>query len=227
MSSLEYRLRDASHVKSQVVNLLKDLIGLIEDASAIATGQKTPWDRQYPEAEESADTDSDDGSPDTELGQIALDMADVVNCLLRLTVAIRNPAPHDRYVKTQFVEASHFEPFDIKHVHSKFDQIQPWLAERLGTAITRRRQYLKYRQSHHEKLAYGLDQQGFGADDAPDAETIASSIPSHLKDGGGSSTQIQAPLPVLRDDGSDTGMSQTSSTHDDTSGLNMFGKIIG
>jgi len=211
MSSLDYRLRDASHVKSQVVNLLKDFIGLIEDALAIATGQEAPWDQKYRDADEPADADSFDGSPpDTELGQIALDMADVVNCLLRLSVAIRNPAPHDRYVKTKLAEKSHFEPFDIRHVHSKFGQIQPWLAERLGKAISRRRQYLKYRESHHEKLAYGLDQDDVGAHDVPEAETVASSIPSHLKDGGGSSSQIQARLPIFRDDGSDAGMSQTS-----------------
>jgi hypothetical protein len=210
MSSLDYRLRDASHVKSQVINLLKDLVGLVEDASAIVKGEQVPWDQLLPDYEESADTSPYDGFLDTELDQIALDMADVVNCLLRLTVTIRNPAPHDRYVKTKCAEASHFEPFDIQHVQSKFDRIEPWLAERLGKAISRRRQYLKYRQSHHEKLAYGLGPYDLGADDAREAETVASSIPSHLKDGGGSSSQIQAALTVIRDDSSDTGMSETS-----------------
>jgi hypothetical protein len=206
MSSLDYRLRDASHIKSQVINLLKDLGQLVEDASAIARGQQTPWDQDELGEDDFADSDSDE-SPDTELGQIAVDMADVVNCLLRLTVSIRNPAPHDRYTQAKSTDASHYEPFDIQHVRSKFDDIEPWLADRLGKAISRRRQYLKYRHSHHEKLSHGLDEAELGASKALEDQTVASSIPSHLKEGRVSSTQAQ---PVLTDDASDAGMSQTS-----------------
>ncbi|KAK4040937.1 hypothetical protein C8A01DRAFT_34994 [Parachaetomium inaequale] len=204
MSSLDYRLRDASPIKSQVINLLKDLSQMTEDATAIARGEQTPWD-QHGLEEDDQYSDSDD-SPDTELGQIAVDMADVVNCLLRLTVTIRNPAPHDRYIQAKATDASHFEPFDIQHVRSKFDDIQLWLAERLGKAISRRRQYLRYRQSHHEKLAHGLDDAELDAGKTLEDQTVASSIPSHLKEGR-VSTKAQ---PILTDDGSDAGMSQTS-----------------
>ncbi|KAK3303045.1 uncharacterized protein B0T15DRAFT_538931 [Chaetomium strumarium] len=203
MSSLDYRLRDASHIKSQVLDLVRDLIQLIEDASAIAKGEETPWDQRDSGEDGYVGSDSDDEAPDTELGQIAADMADVINCLLRLTVTIRNPAPHDRYIQAKDTDASYFEPYDVQHVRSKFSEIEPWLEERLGKAISRRRQYLRYRQSHHQKLSRGLDQEldeGNGLED----ETIASSIPSHLKEGRNTDTS------VLRDDGSDAGMSQTS-----------------
>jgi hypothetical protein len=203
LSSLDYRLRDASHIKFQVINLLKDLSQLIEDASAIARGEQTPWDQEELEEDEQH-SDSDD-SPDTELGQIAVDMADVINCLLGLTVTIRNPAPHDRYIQARATDASHFEPFDIQHVRSKFDDIQPWLADWLGKAISRRRQYLRYRHSHHEKLSQGLDDE-LDAGKTLEDQTVASSIPSHLKEGR-VSTKAQ---PVLTDDASDAGMSQTS-----------------
>ncbi len=208
MSSLDFRLRDASHIKSQVINLLKDLIQLLQDASAIAKGEQIPWDDEKfedLEDEEMADADADDGLPDTELGQIVVGMADVTTCLLSLTMAIRNPAPHDRYIKTQSVDTSHFETYDIRHVRSKFDKIEPWLADRLGKAISSRRQYFKYRQSHHEKLAQGLD---LDADKNLEAETVASSIPTQLKDDHAGSSQAR--LLIHDDDGSDAGMSQTS-----------------
>jgi hypothetical protein len=182
MSSLDYRLRDASQIKSQVINLVQDLIRLIEDASAIAKGEETPWDQHDPGEGGYVDSDSDDEAPDTELGQIAADMADVVNCLLRLTVTIRNPAPHDRYKQAKNTDTSHFEPYDVHHVRSKFNEIEPWLAERLGKAISWRRQYLKYREFHHQKLSHGIDQE-LGEERALEAGTIASSIPSHLKEG--------------------------------------------
>jgi hypothetical protein len=130
-------------------------------------------------------------------------MADVVNCLVRLTVTIRNPGPRGRYIKTSSADASHFEAHDILHVRSKFNDVESSLADRLGKAISRRRQYFKYRESHHEKLSYGLDGE-FDGSKALEMETIASSIASHLKDGFSRVHQGQPP-PV-----SDDCMSQTS-----------------
>ncbi|RYP18301.1 hypothetical protein DL765_004021 [Monosporascus sp. GIB2] len=217
MSSLDYRLRDASHIKNQVINLLEDLIQLTGDASAIAKGEKIPWDQQETgEVDVESDEDSDPDSPDTELGQIAVDIADVVNCLLRLAITIRNPAPHDRYIEAKSTDASHFEFFDMKHVESKFGDIEPWLTYRLGKAISRRRQYLRYRQSHHEKLSHGVEVEDEPAavqaeESATVCDTVASSIPSHLKEGAGCEPgKAKALTPLIADDGSDAGMSQTS-----------------
>ena len=203
--SLDYRLRDASPIKDQVIGLLEDLCSLLDQAAAIASGEKTPWDQL--DDEEPAD-DPDDSSPTTELGQIVVEgVADVVDCLLRLSTTIRNPAPHDRFVTTHSADASHFEPYDIQHVRSKFPQIEPWLADRLGRATSRRRQYLRYRESHHAKLSQGLQVDGpdYVASSKCD-ETIASSIPSHMKD---KMESISRPA-ILEDDRSDTGVSQTS-----------------
>ncbi|KAM0553411.1 hypothetical protein ACHAPJ_007426 [Fusarium lateritium] len=203
--SLQYRLRDASHLQKQIVALLGDLIDLLEDAKAIVTGDKVPWDQL--EDDESlddeplpADVDADDSElPTTEMTQIAAGVSDVVNCLLRLSVAIRNPAPHDRFTTFVPIEASHYEPFDIQHVKSKFGDIEPFLTERLGKAISRRRQYFKYRQSHHLKLSHGLD------DEPKDSEsTIASSIPGHAKTTRFNLTSMD------EDAASDSGVTQTS-----------------
>ncbi|KAL2257994.1 hypothetical protein VTK26DRAFT_8861 [Humicola hyalothermophila] len=87
-SSLDYRLRDASHIKSQVINFLRDLIQLIEDALAIGKGEQTPWDQDCPEEEDFEASDSDDDFPDTEMGQIAANMSSVEKTCLRRPPAI-------------------------------------------------------------------------------------------------------------------------------------------
>ncbi|KAI8681049.1 C2H2-type domain-containing protein [Fusarium keratoplasticum] len=204
MSSLDHRLRDSSNIRNQVVNLLLDLDGLLEDAIAIITGEEPSWDQISSDWGVFLDQDAEESdSPDTELEQISVDVADVVNCLLRLNVAIRNPAPHDRFVESHSTDTSHYEPFDIEHVYSKFKSIDPGLAERLGKAISRRRQFFKYREAHRMKLSHGIDYHYLR-----DAETIASSLPEHFKDKIGASQFSR--LPVFEDNYSDAGVSQTS-----------------
>ncbi|KAF5597623.1 zinc finger transcription factor ace1 [Fusarium subglutinans] len=196
-SSLDYRLRDSSNVKDQVLSLLKDLVELMQDAHDILMGIEVPWDQIT--ADEEFD-ESDD--PDTELNQISADVADVVNCLLRLSVTIRNPAPHDRFIKSHSIDTSHYEIFDIQHVSSKFRSIDPLLAERLGKAISRRRQFFNYRLAHCTKLSQGLTHEG------GDGETIASSLPEYLKDAASGGQPL--PIDAIRGEGSDSGFSQTS-----------------
>jgi len=115
-SSLDYRLRDASHLKEQVISLLDDIQRGLSDLEAILTGEKTPWDRQLEddssEGEEEAvlfnksqpqvldsvatfdSTALNQGlSGSTEADQILGHLIDCVRCLLRLSIAIKHPAP--------------------------------------------------------------------------------------------------------------------------------------
>jgi hypothetical protein len=205
--SLQYRLRDASHLQKQVKSLLDELSELLEGANAIVTGEKIPWDRDEDEEATSLDADADsdsdsdlDDMPATEMAQIAQNVSDVINCLLRLSVAIRNPAPHDRFTTSASIDTSHYEHFDIQRVKDKFSGIEPFLADRLGRAISRRRQYFKYRETHHLKLAQGLDSR----EQHEVESTVASSLPRHAKIDGFS-------LGAVDEDGvSDSGVTQTS-----------------
>jgi len=205
--SLDFRLRDSSHIKKQVKDLLDELCTLLTRIIAIAAGDEIPWDQL--DDEEPLEDDADWDGPKTEMGQIVTEgVADAVDCLLRLTVVIRTPAPHDRFDKLRSADAAVFEPFDIRHIESKWPTVEPWLAERLGRALSRRREYFRYRESHHAKLSRGLDDNDTASSHG---ETKASSIPSHLKDKGASLSGEQATLlAVLEDDRSDTGASQTS-----------------
>ncbi|TAQ87578.1 hypothetical protein B7494_g4087 [Chlorociboria aeruginascens] len=160
-NSLTYRLRDASHLQRRVVEFLEDLNEKLRTASAIVSGQKIPWD-------DYSDVSSDDGStfgeetttsletetgPEakTELQQLMLAITEIISCLMRLSLTIENPAPHDLFTALTIFDFSPFEKADIAQVKMKFPLAAPSLAERLGKAIARRRQYLKYRQEHHKK----------------------------------------------------------------------------
>lgn len=165
-SSLDYRLRDASHIQQKIIRFLDDLTGMIQEAIAILSGDRKPYD-DLSDSDSSADESSKAGSvlgnparngpkPTTELQQIFLDIVEIVNCLYKLSIAIRNPAPHDRYLKSAAIDTSFYEFWDIQHTWNKFPAAKEYLVIRLGKAITRRRQHLKYRQKHHQKLAQDI-----------------------------------------------------------------------
>jgi hypothetical protein len=148
--------------------------------------------REDPTDTELAEYFQDDGSQDdSEIGRILTDIGHTVDCLLRLSTAIRTPAPHDRFKSRAGADmVERFEPWDTRHVEDKFPDIDVRIAERLGRAAARRRQYFKYREEHAEKLAEGLESWDTDDQDNEDkrrdeATTVASSIPNHLKDSFG------------------------------------------
>lgn len=205
--SLEYRLRDASHIRIEVLRLLEELSELLDDGRAILKGERVPWDKLPADEDE----DDEDSFPSTEIEQIIRNISDIISCLLRLSVAIRNPAPHDWFRTSHDTDTSHYEPYDISHVQTKFPAMELTIAERLGRAISRRRQYFKYRESHHTKLAEGLEAlEGLDLGVARKEElqsTVASSIPDAVRQNISFNAQANA---VNEDDASVTGVSQTS-----------------
>ncbi len=78
---------------------------------------------------------------------------------MKLSMIIRNSPSRDDYLKA--ASRYNFDPrYDIGHVKEKYGSAKGskgWLLERLGKGITRRRQFLKYRQEHHGKLARDWD----------------------------------------------------------------------
>jgi hypothetical protein len=72
--------------------------------------------------------------------------------LMRLSLSARNPAPHDQFTQSTRITMDHFEAFDVSHVKTKFPSAEDFLVVRLGKAITRRRQYLRYRRKNRRTL---------------------------------------------------------------------------
>lgn len=87
-----------------------------------------------------------------------------------------------------------FEKFDIAHVCEKFPSAPRLVSETLGKAISRRREYFKYRESHHRKLSEGIlaenaerpthdnrqDADGDARTEVRPLSTVASSIPQEF-----------------------------------------------
>lgn len=82
---------------------------------------------------------------------------DAINNLFRYSIIIRNNTNRDRYAKASAaaLSAPFNDEFDISHVWHKFPTLKSkkyeWLIERLGKAITQRRQYLRYCRVHRDK----------------------------------------------------------------------------
>ncbi|KAF4339309.1 transcription factor [Fusarium beomiforme] len=228
-ASLDHRLRDATHLQQQVTYLLSDISQSLEEAISFisgefpssdrnesierATEESTSFDILYGE-DESDELDFDDGPATISLTTLLKDIAEGIDCLLRLSVAIAHPAPHERFRKrgagsTEGV--SFYTPHDIAYVRDKFPNLSTDIATILGKFITRRRQFFKYRKAHHEKLVSGLETMVSGEQlDRSQSEviqkTLASSLPERFK-----MTSLNYLDAVLDEDiGSDAAISQTS-----------------
>ena len=86
----------------------------------------------------------------SEMGRLFNSIQFTILCLSRLP--IRKPAPLDRLKHRTSVDTSPYQHFDALYVRDKFPQMDVEGAMRLGKMITRRRQLLRYRQTHYENL---------------------------------------------------------------------------
>ncbi|PLN79177.1 hypothetical protein BDW42DRAFT_201764 [Aspergillus taichungensis] len=146
--SLDYRLRNASHIRDQVLRLLSRLERQFEEL------------QDYSKASHNNDLDSDSDSEEEEsqtyLQGIYSSLHEVVNCLFQLSVVIRRPAQHDRLTKIKRSDVQTWEATDRRHIMDKYPGIHADLADRLGRAISHRRVVLRYNERHRQKLSHGL-----------------------------------------------------------------------
>ena len=96
-------------------------------------------------------------SETSELNEACGMVKDAITSLMKISIVIRDATPRDRYIKAITSARYPFiDTFDISHVGHKFPKLsikgQEWLRDRLGRAITQRRQYLKYCREHHERF---------------------------------------------------------------------------
>jgi hypothetical protein len=188
-SSLEFRLRDASHIKDQTVKLLR---GLQKNLNNL--------DEVLAEPAPDGDTDSQFSEDGTEVQQTHKGLVDSVDCLFRMSMAIRRPAPHNRLMGMKQADALGFEPFDRQHVLEKYPSADSTITDRLGAAISRRRATLKYRERHHEKLKVGIDRIGL----SEQSDAISTKLSETI------ATEYDNTCPTLQETASDSGASQTS-----------------
>ncbi|KAF9770811.1 hypothetical protein IL306_011581 [Fusarium sp. DS 682] len=197
--SLEYRLRDASI--EQGIDVLSSV--KIEILTTTCEGHDQVEN-------DLADYFNDDEDSDkSEIEKTLDEIAHVIACLLRLSITIRNPAPHDLFLSREeegLIES--FVHWDSNHVREKFTNVDKNLADRLGRAMARRRLYFKYRKEHKHRLARGLDE-----DEDEQAMTVASSLPEHLKEAGETRSDQ---FGIVDDGGSDTSVTSYATSKPDS-----------
>ncbi|KAL8983929.1 MAG: hypothetical protein Q9177_004837 [Variospora cf. flavescens] len=155
-SSLDFRLRDSSHIQQQITKLLEDLLRRLKDVRGIlAKGQGV--DDGDSDVESIGYSSSEDEAPQTELHQLRRNVATIINWLFEMSILVRKPAQHDIRIGAKQSDVSGYEWADLRHVKVKFPTVNDPLAARLGQAITRRRKYLAYRKRHADKLRKGID----------------------------------------------------------------------
>lgn len=148
-SSLDYRLRDASHLREETTRLLSRLLQIFQDLSEVLNEDD----------EEALDIEIEDGDESTsmtEVQQLYQSIADTINSLFQISMAIRSPADHDRLLNIRVKDNSFFEPWARQHVSQKYPDADDALISRLGKAMARQKAILKYRERHRAKLGKGL-----------------------------------------------------------------------
>lgn len=139
---LEYRLRSASHIHRQLLQLLDSLDGTIRDAESIVSGRTVPWEEL--DYEEDLIESLSEG-PQTEFQQIAKEICGIVDCLLRLRVATKDPAPHDRIISSRHRKSPEELTFDIDLIRKTWVETEEFLIERVGSSVYQRREELRQR----------------------------------------------------------------------------------
>ncbi|KAL4931825.1 uncharacterized protein BDV17DRAFT_288411 [Aspergillus undulatus] len=160
--SLDYRLREASHTRvclNQLLHRIQELsIGIRgavrifprEDEDDLSPGfGSSPGFGPNPASSSSSSSGSDDGSS-TDLAALQIfhfRLADAIGGLNRLKESILHPVPHDRTMDFDVFEANLVA--DRECVESKYPDADPRVVTRLARGISERRAVLEHRQQHH------------------------------------------------------------------------------
>jgi hypothetical protein len=148
-SSLDFRLRDASHIRSQTINLLQGLEDLLNDLKEVLEEDS---DDANPEDIENLEDDDT-----TEIQQLHRDIVETIHHLYRMSMIIRTPAHHDRLLRTDKLDAQPFKHWAHNHASNKYPLADARVLECVSSAMALQRAILKYRERHHAKLSQNLD----------------------------------------------------------------------
>ncbi|KAJ5725633.1 uncharacterized protein N7483_006990 [Penicillium malachiteum] len=159
-SSLDYRLRDASHIKSQIVVLLGQVQELLTDLEDVLEEQDDEGSQIHDS--EYIDDVSESEPSMSEIQEIHEGLVDTIGQLYQMSMLIRKPSQHDRLVGTEKADSEPFQFWAKSHTSEKYPNADPLAIDRISSAMARQRAVLKYRERHHEKLGKGIDPEGDG-----------------------------------------------------------------
>jgi GATA zinc finger len=168
-SSLDYRLRDASHIRKRILSLLDGLKRALEETIELLQDDE-------PLEEDLLDLESGQ-EVETEIQQLFRVIANKIKCLFQMSMLIRKPANRDRLLRARADEAATFEPLYRNHVGEKYPRANPAVLDNLAMGIARRKAELMCHERHHIKLSQGLDE-----DSERKSRAISETIASDFKD---------------------------------------------
>ncbi|KAF2164385.1 hypothetical protein M409DRAFT_25263 [Zasmidium cellare ATCC 36951] len=96
----------------------------------------------------------------------------IIDMLLRLAETVRKPALDERLMSSALVAADSRHDLDVEQVTAQFPGISPYLAERLGKAISKRRQYFIYKAGDSDENHAVPGQQADREDSIPDSVSV-------------------------------------------------------
>ncbi|GAD97290.1 predicted protein [Paecilomyces variotii No. 5] len=174
-SSLDYRLRDASHLKNETITLLQRFHDTLNDLNDLDVGGGRVSTDDDNENETIAEfhqhlRESDDYNT-TEAQDIYQNMVELVNHLYRISMAIRQPAQHDQLLAARSIDRTDFKHRAQLHVYDKYPRADTYLVDRIGTAMAMKKAILEYRERHGVKLS----QEVYGHNDS-DSEALSSKL---------------------------------------------------
>ncbi|KAF7504453.1 hypothetical protein GJ744_002190 [Endocarpon pusillum] len=171
-ASLDYRLREAEHVKGNLASLLRRLLSHLRGCRLLLTKDQ---EKQSPVAEDELSSESSESEPDAEsspqssstyeLRARLEDIAELVNKLVKLSIAIRASGVRSRWLRATTYqhwedgvnESEIFERIYLPQVLRLRFGLKDPILRRLCGAISNRRRLFLYQRRHEQTLAYGAD----------------------------------------------------------------------
>ena len=112
---LDWRFRDASHIRDQTLSLLENLLARMNDA------EDTVAEDNESKLEDFTDQDNNDEGSLTDLNELQIAIASIIKSLFLMSFLVRDPAQHDsRRALLSRSEGVSFEPDDYPHVRRQY-----------------------------------------------------------------------------------------------------------
>ena len=136
--------------------------------------------RKYPvrDTANSPDIESRSQFSVFELAGLVEDISESLDCLYRASLQLSKRRAKDQFNKAAKIDTRYFERYDLEYCEERYPGAQDFLRKRMARILTKRRQYLKYREQHAAKLAQDIEGDGSDGEERRTAlsETTATSF---------------------------------------------------
>ncbi|KAJ5539139.1 hypothetical protein N7513_007471 [Penicillium frequentans] len=141
--SLDYRLRDASHLKNEISRILQRVLQVVRSLSDLLN---EPEDTLEDEAFlDPAGEVLDEEDLMTDVQMLHQSIHNAISLLNQLSLETRKPADHDILLNVSSKDVSLSEPWAQQHVSRSFPDLDEATLHRLSAAMTKQRAVLQYR----------------------------------------------------------------------------------